>query len=118
MQSGVGRFTTRTASLGTTIAYVLAFTFLVVLSAQAPAQATISTQATITYTQGDRGKVTGYILMRKGDDMLVRDETTKALSLVSITAATKITSPTGFLSLDTKAQPPTTLIPGLLIKVK
>ena len=118
MHSGVGRFTTRTASLGTTIACLLAFTFLVASATRAPAQATITSQATVTYTQGDRGKVTGYILMRKGDDMLVRDETTKQLSLVSITAATKITSPTGFLSLDTKAQAPTTLIPGLLIKVK
>jgi outer membrane protein OmpA-like peptidoglycan-associated protein len=72
----------------------------------------------VKYVEGHGGKVTGLILNREGDDLLVRDETTSRLSVVSITPKTDIGSPTGFLNLERKDQPPTTLIPGLIIVVK
>ncbi|MGH7619647.1 MAG: OmpA family protein, partial [Gemmatimonadaceae bacterium] len=72
---------------------------------------------TVTYTPGERGKVTGLIVSRDGNDLLVRDETTNKVSTVTITEETNISSPTGFLSLEREPQPATTLIRGLIIAV-
>src|SRR4051812_18561744 len=45
-------------------------------------------QPTVSFTPGEGGKITGYILSRRGDDMLVRDETTRQIGLVTITPST------------------------------
>jgi outer membrane protein OmpA-like peptidoglycan-associated protein len=89
-----------------------------VLPAVTDAQAVRLPAPNVTYVDGTHGKVTGLIIDRDGDDLLVRDETTSRLSVVTITAKTDISSPTGFLHLERKAQPPTTLIPALIIAVK
>jgi outer membrane protein OmpA-like peptidoglycan-associated protein len=72
----------------------------------------------VLYAPGRPGKVTGLIVSRDGDELLVRDETTSLLSMVTITSATNISSPSGFLNLERTPQPPTTLITGLLIAVR
>jgi outer membrane protein OmpA-like peptidoglycan-associated protein len=72
----------------------------------------------VMYAPGRPGKVTGFIVNRDGDDLLVRDETTSLLSMVTLTSATSISSPSGFLNLERTPQPPTTLIAGLLIAVQ
>jgi outer membrane protein OmpA-like peptidoglycan-associated protein len=72
----------------------------------------------VAYVDGQHGKVTGLIISRDGNDLLVRDETTGRLSMVTITPTTDIGSPSGFLNVERKEQPPTTLISGLIIVVK
>ena len=72
----------------------------------------------VTYAAGQGAKVTGPIVSRRGDDLLVRDETTKLLSIVTIADGTKITQPTGFMKLEKKRREDAALIPGLVIVVK
>jgi len=88
---------------------VLAFASL------APAQ-TVTPRATVHYAPGGGGKVFGTIVSRKGDDILIRDES-NGLATITLVPGTRITSPTGFLNLDRKSQNVTSLIPGLIIKV-
>ena len=96
---------------------VLGMVVLPVSPAGVAAQALRLPSPTVTFASGRHGRVTGYILNRDGDDLLLRDETTSAVSLVTVTSRTNISSPSGFLNLERTAQPPTTLIPGLLIAV-
>jgi len=84
----------------------------------AVAQAVRLPPPTVTYTPGERGRVTGLILRRDGDELLVKDETTSQLSMVTITPSTNISSPSGLLNLERTAQPPSTLIAGLIIAVR
>jgi len=72
----------------------------------------------VTYAAGQGAKVTGPIVSRRGDDLLVRDETTKLLSVVTIRDGTKITQPTGFMKMEKKRRDDAVLIPGLVIVVK
>jgi outer membrane protein OmpA-like peptidoglycan-associated protein len=102
----------RTASFAITLAAMAVLAFAAEISAQ-PA-----TMSPVRYSSGQDGKVTGVITSRDGDQMVVRDETTRALSTVTITRETKVESPTGFLHLDRKTQSVTSLIPGLLVAVK
>jgi outer membrane protein OmpA-like peptidoglycan-associated protein len=105
-------------AFGLTIGRVICVAAGLAWPAAGLAQAVRLPSPDVTYIEGHGGKVTGFILNREGDDLLVRDETTNRLSMVSITPTTDIGSPTGFLKLERKDQPPTTLIPGLIIVVK
>jgi len=70
-----------------------------------------------TYVAGIAGRVTGAIVDRRGSELLVRDETTHGLSVVTLAPSTTITQIGGFLDLDKKARDPVNLIPGLVIAV-
>lgn len=96
---------------------IVAIAVLVASPVAGVAQAVRLPPPTVTFPTGERGKVTGLIISRDGDNLLVRDETTKRVSEVRITDDTKISSPSGFLNLERTPQPPTTLIPGLIVKV-
>ena len=74
-------------------------------------------QPTRTFTTGEGGKITGYIMARRGDQILVKDETTKQIALVTLTSTTVVERPSGFMKMDRKDQPDDKLIPGLLIVV-
>jgi outer membrane protein OmpA-like peptidoglycan-associated protein len=102
------------------IARLLAAILLCFGSSAAPlsAQASRWPAPTITYMPGARGRLAGPIVSRRGNDLLVRDETTHDLSLVTLTTATAITQHGGFLNLDRKARDATMLIVGLVIVVK
>lgn len=75
-------------------------------------------QPSLSYVQGSEAKITGFIISRNGDSLLVRDETTDAISLVTVTDETKISTPSGTLKLGKKRQGEDTLIPGLKVHLK
>ncbi len=75
-------------------------------------------QPTLSHPQGEAAKVSGWIISRRGNDLLVRDETTRQLSIVSVTQDTKITEKAGVLDMDRKARDATELLPGLKVEVK
>jgi len=113
------------------MAFKLATLALIALATQASAQADPNSprknqsspepttpQTTAKYVQNDKGKVVGAIISRKGDDMIVRRENTNELSTVTLTANTKVESPSGFMNVDRKRQDMTLLIPGLFVKVR
>lgn len=97
---------------------VAAFAALIASPMAGGAQAVALPTPNVTYTTGQRGRVTGLIINRDGNNLLVRDETTGRISAVTINDETRISSPTGFLNLERTAQPPTTLIAGLIIDVR
>jgi outer membrane protein OmpA-like peptidoglycan-associated protein len=73
---------------------------------------------TVSYTSGEKAKLSGLIISRDSDEVLVRDdEMTTKVSRVVFNAETKISSPSGFLNLGHTPQEPSTLIPGLIISV-
>jgi outer membrane protein OmpA-like peptidoglycan-associated protein len=75
-------------------------------------------EPTLSHPQGEKAKVSGWIISRRGNDLLVRDETTRQLSIVSLTQDTKVTEKAGVLDLDRKARDATELLPGLKVEVK
>jgi outer membrane protein OmpA-like peptidoglycan-associated protein len=75
-------------------------------------------QPNLSYVQGSEAKITGFIISRNGDSLLVRDETTDAISLVTVNDETKISTPSGTLKLGKKRQGEDTLIPGLKVHLK
>jgi OmpA-OmpF porin, OOP family len=86
-------------------------------TAAAPTAQTAQMQP-ISHPQGEKAKVSGWIISRRGDNLLVRDETTGQLSVVAVTQDTKITEKAGVLDLDRKARDATNLLPGLKVEVK
>jgi OOP family OmpA-OmpF porin len=94
---------------------VLVALAMLTLAALASAQS-VGPQPTVNYAPGGGGKVTGTIISRRGDDLLLRDDA-KRISVITLVEGTRITSPTGFLNLDRKSQNVTSLIPGLIIAV-
>ena len=76
------------------------------------------TTPTLSHPAGEKAKVTGWIISRRGNDLLVRDETTQELSVVSVTQDTKITEKAGVMDLDRKARDSNQLLPGLKVEVK
>ena len=70
------------------------------------------------YVAGEKDKVYGAIISRRGDDMIVRRENSNELSLVTLTADTKVESPSGLLNVDRKHQDMSLLVPGLFVKVR
>jgi outer membrane protein OmpA-like peptidoglycan-associated protein len=75
-------------------------------------------QPTLSYVQGADVRIVGYILTRNGDSVLVRDETTDAVSLVLLNDDTRISTPTGDLKINRRRQNVETLIPGLRVRVR
>jgi outer membrane protein OmpA-like peptidoglycan-associated protein len=75
-------------------------------------------QPTLSYVQGSEAKITGFIINRNGDSLLVRDETTDAISLVTVNDDTRISTPSGTLALGRRRQGEDTLIPGLKVHLK
>ena len=75
-------------------------------------------QPKLSYVQGADVKITGYIISRSGDSVLVRDETTDAISLVMLNDDTKISTPSGTLNLGRERHATKTLIPGLRVRLK
>lgn len=73
---------------------------------------------TLLYAAGQGAKVSGWIVSRRGDDFLIRDETTHQLSWVTITPSTTIQSKSGILDLERKAKDPSSLVTGLLVEIK
>jgi outer membrane protein OmpA-like peptidoglycan-associated protein len=71
----------------------------------------------VTYMPGARGHVSGPIMSRRGNDLLVRDEPTHDLNLVTLAPTTAITQRGGFLNLRRRARDATILIVGLVIVV-
>src|SRR5690242_18209419 len=69
------------------------------LSAQTPAS---MSGRTVSYSDGQKAKITGFILTRRGDSLLIRDETTRQVALVTFHDGTKIESPSGVFDLDHK----------------
>src|SRR5689334_7337248 len=53
------------------------------------------------YSPGEGAKVKGLIISRNGDDMVIRDET-GYLDVVTLTADTKISSPSGIFKTEKK----------------
>jgi OOP family OmpA-OmpF porin len=82
------------------------------------AQGSGSPAPTLTYMPGTHGRVTGPIVNRRGNSLLVRDKATHDLSLVTWTTTTEITQRGGFLNLSRKPRDAATLIVGLVIDVK
>jgi outer membrane protein OmpA-like peptidoglycan-associated protein len=75
-------------------------------------------QPTLSYVQGSEVKITGFIISRNGDSLLVRDETTDAISLVVVNDDTRISTPSGTLALGRRRQGEDTLIPGLKVHLR
>jgi outer membrane protein OmpA-like peptidoglycan-associated protein len=75
-------------------------------------------QPTLSYVQGAEVKITGFIVSRNGDSLLVRDETTDAISLITVNDDTRISTPSGTLALGRRRQGEDTLIPGLKVHLK
>jgi len=110
----------RGAIISRLLAAAAAVTLAMPLAAQDPQQPqpTQPTQPTLSHPSGEKAKVSGWIISRRGNDLLVRDETTRQLSIVSVTQDTKITEKAGVLDMDKKARDATELLPGLKVEVK
>jgi outer membrane protein OmpA-like peptidoglycan-associated protein len=97
---------------------ILAIVTLVALGANARAQLPAWPKPELRYAAGQEATFSGQIVSRQGDNMLLREETTRRLSIVTLMPDTKIIEWTGFLSLAKKTRNATTLIPGLLVIVR
>jgi len=85
------------------------------LSAQTPLPATT---VTATYfPTGQAAKVKGLIISRSGDDMTIRDDQ-GGMDVVTLTADTKISSPSGLFKMDKKGRDVSNLLPGLIVEIK
>ena len=79
-----------------------------------PPQKTVATP--ISYARGQEAHIKGLIVSRDGDDMVVNDEDGH-IDLVTLTADTKISSPSGVFHTSKKGRDVTNLLPGLIIDV-
>lgn len=77
----------------------------------------VPAQPTVRWAPGQEGKVKGAIMTREGDEMLVRQQSSNDISAVTLTDATKISSPSGFLNIDKKRQDVSLLAPGLFVEI-
>ncbi len=75
------------------------------------------TAPSVTYTPGQEAKIKGYIISRNGDDMMLQDDQGH-MNLVTLTADTKVESPSGLFNMDKKRRDVTSLLPGLAVEVK
>ena len=69
------------------------------------------------FAPGQGAKVKGLIISRSGDDMMVRDESGH-LARITLTADTRISSPSGLFKMEKKRRDVTSLLPGLVVEVK
>jgi outer membrane protein OmpA-like peptidoglycan-associated protein len=108
----------RGAIISRLLAAAAAVTLAMPLAAQDQPQPPQPNVPTVSYVSGQGGKVSGWIISRRGNDLLVRDETTGQLSIVTITQDTRITEKAGVLDLDRKGRDAADLLPGLKVRVK
>lgn len=108
----------RGAIISRLLAAAAAVTLAMPLAAQDQPQQPQPNEPTLSHPAGEKAKVSGWIISRRGNDLLVRDETTRQLSIVSLTQDTKITEKAGLMDLDRKARDATELLPGLKVEVK
>jgi len=104
----------RRVKIARTLAVFAALALAAPMSAQDPA----TPAPTITYQTGQGAKISGPIIARRGNDLFVRDETTKEIAVVTLKSDTKISRPSGFLKMDRKRYGDDVLTPGLIIVVK
>jgi len=86
------------------------------LPAQTPVLPTTTVTAT-AFAAGQGAKVKGLIISRNGDDMTIRDDA-GGLDVVTLTADTRISSPSGLFKMDKKHRDVSNLLPGLIVEVK
>jgi|KBSSwiStaDraftv2_1062776.scaffolds.fasta_scaffold823684_1 outer membrane protein OmpA-like peptidoglycan-associated protein len=96
----------------------LAMAGALALATRASAQTPPPMPSTIAYHAGNEAKLSGLIISRRGDNLLVKDETTGQLSMVSVSSTTKIESKAGWMDMQRKTKDARSLMPGLLIEVK
>jgi len=96
----------------------LGFAAAALLLTSVPVAAQVPAVATKQWQPGQKGKVEGTILMRSGDELLVRQESSNDVSSVTLNDATQIESPSGLLNIDRKRQDVSLLEPGLYLKVR
>jgi outer membrane protein OmpA-like peptidoglycan-associated protein len=94
-----------------------AFALVTVLTPLAAASAQAAPQPTNNYGTGRGAKVTGLIINRIGDTLVVREDQTQGITYIVLNNGTRVYSPSGFLNLARKGQPRDALIPGLIVKV-
>lgn len=105
------------------VAYIMCALAVLALAARASAQTPfrLPTQHVIVpkvdYAAGQNAKINGLILSRSGDDMTVRGDD-GTVSIVTLTEATRISSPSGLFNLDRTRRDVTSLLPGLIVDVK
>jgi outer membrane protein OmpA-like peptidoglycan-associated protein len=81
-------------------------------SAQGP-----TPQPNTNYPAGQGAKLTGLIIARLGDTLVVRNDGAQGISYVTLNNGTSVYSPSGFLNIGRKGQSRDALIPGLIVKV-
>jgi outer membrane protein OmpA-like peptidoglycan-associated protein len=108
----------RSVSPAVVMLRALAIASALALASRAAAQTPPPMPPTFAYAAGSDAKVSGLIISRRGDNLLVRDETTGQLSMVSVSSATKIESKAGWMDMQRKTKNASSLLPGLLIEVK
>jgi outer membrane protein OmpA-like peptidoglycan-associated protein len=108
----------RGAIISRLLAAAAAVTLAMPALAQDQPQQPQPAEPTLSHPQGEKAKVSGWIISRRGNDLLVRDETTRQLSIVSLTQDTKVTEKAGVLDRDRKARDATEPLPGLKVEVK
>src|SRR5258705_2749431 len=119
MMVPIGRRASRPVIAARLVTEVLAIFAVAAVATRALAQQTAAWPKTnVMYPAGQDARLTGPIVARNGNDMIVQDETTKQLSLVTLKPDTKITQPSGFLKMEKKRRDTSTLIPGLVIFIK
>ena len=97
-------------------AFVLALGATCALAVASPAQE-VAAEPRAIYVAGKGVEIAGVIISKQGDELLVRDPSSKLVSVVTVTNGTKITSHGGFLGLDHKGRDRSALLPGLIISV-
>jgi outer membrane protein OmpA-like peptidoglycan-associated protein len=100
------------------VGVTLAMVTLLAMGSTALAQSLAWPKPELRFAAGQEASVTGPIVSRQGDDMLVREETTRRLSVVTLRPDTRIIEWTGFLNLEKRARAAATLIPGLVVIVR
>jgi len=96
----------------------LGFAAAAVLLVSVPVAAQVPAVATKQWQPAQKGKVEGPIMMRSGDELLVRQESSNDVSSVTLNDNVQIESPSGLLNIDRKRQNVDLLKPGLFIKVR
>ena len=100
-----------------TLVVLLFVAFAARLSAQEPATLPVTRVTAYSFPSGQGAKIKGLIIGRQGDDMIVRDQEGRA-DIVTLTAETKISSPSGLFKMDKKHRDVSNLLPGLIVEIK
>jgi len=104
------------ALVAATLLVLVLAAFATRLSAQTPTLPTTTVTAK-TFAAGEGAKIKGLIISRNGDDMLIRDDA-GTTDVVTLTADTRISSPSGLFKMEKKARDVSHLLPGLIVEVK